>query len=243
MSKDFDKKKLSALNYLLNEIKPDKRHKTLQNAKKQIKLNETENSFNKIITAGEDLFFRIGVNKGHIKAKKEFETTRDNAIHFLNDKIKEILQLKTQIELKNRLISELFIRKEKSLIIAYKDLRHNQLIYFRQPKITDYYGSDNKNMGRIKKGKKWEDHRLSLITHYFKNYEEISELEEYPLYKVLNVKKSYIELQNLNTKNIIKLIHNRQYTPYILFTHNQYIPRIKKTSQTNLNTFSLKEVK
>ena len=90
MAKSFDKRKFSALNYLLYEIKPDLKRKTLENAKKQIKLNEIENNFNQIIILGEDLFFRIGTKKGFIKAKKEFENIRDNTIYFLNDKINEI---------------------------------------------------------------------------------------------------------------------------------------------------------
>ena len=239
MAEKFDKKKFSALIYLVNHIKPDEKQKTLQYAKEE--LNEIENKFDDIISLGEDLFFRIIAKKGYIKAKQEFEHTRNDTISELDHTINRLFDLKTRLEVKTRLISELFTKKLKPLTVKFEELSPNQAIYFQNSTNIDYYSNDVVNIGRIKdKEDNWKDHTLALSTYYLKDYEEIEELEEYPIYRVKTIKKSYVEIQEKTTKNIIRLLPKRVYTPYILFRHNKYIPTIKNTSQVNLTTYHIK---
>jgi len=241
----FDQRKFSAFISLLNEVTPNQKPKLI----KKIKTSMTEltERIDTIISLGEDVFVRLFTKKGYKKAQKEFEQTRDDLridIHYKLDKVNRLTQ---ELITRNALIKELFTGKHGYLSIHYDHLQEGMTIYFRTSSIKEKYGFRSKtneyfNMGRTKDDSgNWTDKHLTLPHFFYSPQDKFSEIPEYPLYKVVSVKKSHTTLQEFTTNQEIKLISTRKYSPYILYYHNAYLPEIKSYTQPRVYSYFLRE--
>lgn len=237
----FNRRKFSAFISLLNEVSPNQKPKLL----KKIKTNMAElaEKIDTIISLGEDVFVRLFTKKGYKKAQKEFEQARDDLRMDIQYELEKASRLTQQFTTRSVLIKELFTGKHYHLSIPYDRLQEGMTIYFRTSSIKEKYGFRSKtneflNIGRIKDDRgNWIDKYLALPHFFYSPQDELSEIPQYPLYKVIYVKKSYISLIELTTNQEIKLISNRKYSPYILYYHNAYLPEIKSYTQPTITSY------
>jgi len=237
----FDRQKFSAFISLLNEVTPDQKPKL----QKKIKTNMAElaEKIDTIISLGEDVFVRLFAKKGYKKAQKEFEQARDDLQMDIQYKLEKANRLTQELTTRNALIKELFTGRHSFLSVRCDHLQEGMTIYFRTSSIMERHKFRSKtneylNIGRIKDDSgKWIDKHLALPYFFYSPEDELSEIPEYPLYKVISVKRSYISLIELTTNQEIKLLSNRKYAPYILYYHNAYLPEIKSYTQPSISLY------
>jgi len=145
----------------------------------------------------------------------------------------------------NQLVKELFNGKEGEMRIDFDQIQRGTHLYFVTSKGKSNFNfrksSDYFNMGRGKKEDKWEDVNLSLVDSY-RTYDlsETSEapmIPENPIYRVKEVKSNEVVLIDTATKETVKILANRKYSPQIIYFHNQYKSQVKAYKKTDLKEF------
>ena len=143
----------------------------------------------------------------------------------------------------NQLVKELFNGKEGEMGVDFDQLQRGTHIYFVTSKSKSSFSfrqsSDYLNVGRGKKGDKWEDIGLSSVDSYRTcDLSETSEIPENPIYRVKEVRSNEVALIDTAAKETVKILASRKYSPQVIYFHRQYKPRVKTYKETNLHAFS-----
>jgi len=191
-----------------------------------------------------DFCNRVFNGRGYITAEKNFrslqsEITSDYAYNTdrLGQAYKSVVQ-------HNQLVKELFSGKEGKMGVNFDQLKRGTHIYFITSKgksdFTLRHSSDYLNIGRSKSESedKWKDVSLSSVDSY-RTYDlsETQEVPENPIYRVKTVKPSEVVLIDTATKETVKILANRKYSPQVIYLHNQYKPQVKNYKKTDLKEF------
>jgi hypothetical protein len=59
------------------------------------------------------------------------------------------------------------------------------------------------------------------LPHYCTDFKNMSYIPKYPIYRVVSVNRGSIDIENIDTKDIVRLISNRKYEPRILLFNNK----------------------
>ena len=131
--------------------------------------------------------------------------------------------------------------------VAFEQLQRGTHVYFVTSKgkssFTFRQSSDYLNVGRSKKGDKWEDIDLSSVNSY-QTYDlsETPEIPENPIYRVREVKPNEVALIDTSTKKTVKILASRNYSPQVIYFHHQYKPQVKSYKKTDFLLVSIKDI-
>ena len=126
--------------------------------------------------------------------------------------------------------------------VDFDQLQKGTHLYFITSKsksnFTFRQSSDYFNVGRSKKEDKFEDVDLSSVNSY-RTFDlfEASEVPENPIYRVKEVKPNEVMLIDTTTKETVKILASRKYSPQIIYFHDQYKPQVKAYKKTDLKEF------
>lgn len=126
--------------------------------------------------------------------------------------------------------------------VDFDQLQRGTHVYFVASKSKSNFSfrqsSDYLNVGRSKKQDKWQDVNLSIVDSY-RTYDlsETQEVPENPIYRVKAVKLNEIVLIDTATKETVKILASRKYSPQIIYFHHQYRSQVKVYKKTDLEEF------
>ncbi len=155
------------------------------------------------------------------------------------------MQARKNIVQYNKLVKELFNGKKGEMGVDFDQLQRGSHVYFVTSKSKSSFSfkqsSDYFNVGRTKRKEKWDDVDLSLIDNY-RTYDlsetsEAQEVPENPIYRVKEVKSNEVALIDTATKETVKILASRKYSPQTIYFHDQFKPQVKSYKKTDLNTF------
>ena len=143
------------------------------------------------------------------------------------------------------MVKELFNGKEGEMEVDFEQLQRGSHVYFVTLKSKSNFSfkqnSDYFNVGRSKEEDKWENVDLSLVDSYraydLSETSEALEVPENPIYRVKEVKSKEVALIDTATKETVKILASRKYSPQTIYFCHQYKPQIKSYKKINLNTY------
>lgn len=236
----FNNRDFSIFVSILNDLEETNFVDLIESYDNMAKSIDTE--FDELISIGKEFCYKAFNRKGFKKIRAEFETSRSNLLHERQHEIFQMDAIRRKILIHNIMLRKLFRGLKGTCKLSFSTLQKGMNLYFRKAHVKDSTFSftnkyTNFNVGRIKNLEgKWEDFYLSPI-RWHSNYEVSRTVPEYPIFKVVAVKSREIEIQNAQTKQKVKLLSSRHYSLYLLYFYSQYKPKLKRTSQSDMNQF------
>ncbi len=221
-SPSFTSRKFAILMSIVNRFADFDKDKVSKRFKAEF--NSRTSHYDDAVLLIKDYGRRSILSKPHKKAKRDMEQLLGRFFHRYEELIFELSQKIKLLNLYNRLIRNLFVGK-KNISLTYSTLKEDMFVYFEYSEINEtrtWRGSnknDFTNVGRISSNSGWGDYDLAP-SRYFSYYDTVSSYDNFPVYKVISVKSSGVELEDIETKQIVKLISSRKYSPKILFFDN-----------------------
>ncbi len=192
---------------------------------------EIQTKFAETRVLAHDYIERKTTDKAHKKAFKDYNKEHNELMYSYQSQTSTAKRLLRNIKRQNELISQLFEKETKKHVSVFGTFVKDSLVYFPYSKTSDvrnFGGSKTKkhfNIGREKLVDNWYDLNLSPIGKY--SYSTAKPF--YPIYRIISIKKSEVELKQLYTKKIIRLIKSREYYAFNLHLRNT-------TPQATLNS-------
>lgn len=236
----FNNRDFSIFVSILNDLEETNFVDLIESYYNMVKSINTE--FNDLMSIGKEFCYKAFNRKGFKKIRAKFETSRSNLLHEYKYEICQMDAIRRKILIHNIMLRKLFHGLKGTKKLSFSTLQIGMNLYFRKAHVKDSTFSftskyTNFNVGRVKNSdSKWEDFYLSPI-RWHSNYDVSRTVPEYPIFKVVAVKSREIEIQNIQTKQKVKLLSNRHYAPYLLYFYNQYKPEFRHTSQSDMNRF------
>ena len=205
--------------------------------------SDLEEKWLELLDVFRDFCNRAFNGRGYVKAEKSFRSLQGEVASDYAYRTDRLEQARKFIVQHNQLVKELFNGKEGEMGVDFDQLQRGTHVYFVTSKSKSDFAfrqsSDYLNVGRGKKGGKWQDIDLSSVNSY-QTYDlsETPEIPENPIYRVKEVKSNEVALIDTATKETVKILANRKYSPQVIYFHDQYRPRVKTYKETNLHAFS-----
>ena len=204
--------------------------------------SDLEEKWLELLEVFKDFCNRVFNGKGYITAERNFRNLQGEIASDYAYRTDRLEQARKNIVHYNQLVKELFNGKEGEMGVDFDQLQRGSHVYFVTSKsksnFTFRQSSDYLNVGRSKKEDKWEDLDLSPVDSY-RTYDlsETSEVPENPIYRVKEVKPNEVVLIDTATKETVKILASRRYSPQIIYFHHQYKPQVKAYKKTDLKKF------
>lgn len=195
-------------------------------------LEQINDDYSELTHLARDFFFRSTSDKPIIKAKQNFESLRDDLIEKMLEKKRELNSYIKKLKIFNRLKKNLFKGFKHKIGLFYEELQEGFYIYFinssKKESLFLHKKISYTNIGRVfeTQTEKWVDTDLTR-SRFISLRSDISRISNYPIFKVLKTKKSYIEIENIESKEINRLIHNRKYKCNLLIFQDKYFPDLR----------------
>jgi len=230
VSPQFDRKEFTVLLSLINNIEYNG-----DDTKRDFweeKISDLEERFQYLVSLAEDYIDRRISKRPFKKAKKEFIINQKRIKNKCKATIHEFQLLRDNLILRNRLTGKLF--KDTTGDITYLDekkLLRGDFIYFRnfsERESISWRGSKicrYSNVGRAD----GENVHLSPLSDNYPTYIDKSSPPPYPIYEVIKVRKKSIDIKEIESEKVIRLIFtaNRDYYPYRIHLPVEKGPREK----------------
>ena len=207
--------------------------------------SDLEEKWLELLDVFKDFCNRAFNGRGYVKAEKGFRSLQREVASDYAYRTERLEQARKSVVQYNQLVKELFNGKEGEMGVDFDQLQRGAHVYFVTSKSKSNFAfrqsSDYLNVGRGKKGDKWEDIDLSSVDSY-QTYDlsetlEATEVPKNPIYRVKEVKSNEVALIDTTTKENVKILANRKYSPQTIYFHHQYKPQVKAYKKTDLNTF------
>ncbi len=232
VSSQFDRMEFTVLLLLINDIEYNG-----DDTKKEFwegKISDLEERYQYLVSLAKGYLNRRINSRPFKKAKKEFIINQKRIKNKCKATIQEFQLLRDNLILRNRLIGKLF--DDTTEDIAYLDVKkllRGDLIYFRnfsERESVSWRGSKiyrYSNVGRAN----GENIRLSPLSNNLPTYIDKSNPPPYPIYEVIKVRKGSIDIKEIDSDKVIRLIFtpNRHYYPYRIHLPVENRPREKIT--------------
>ncbi len=237
---EFDREKFTVLLSLQLRIFSENFKNLIPNSKNFT--TDLEDKWLDLLEVFRDFCNRVFNGRGYITAEKNFRSLQSEIASdyaYNTDKLEHAHKSVVQ---NNQLVKELFIGKEGEMGVDFDQIQRGTHLYFVTSKSKSSFNfrqsSDYLNVGRSKKENKWEDLDLSLVNSY-QTYDlsDTQEVPENPIYRVKAVKPNEVVLIDTDTKEIVKILASRKYSPQIIYFHDQYKPQVKAYKKTDLKEF------
>ena len=230
-SSKFDSRKFAVLMAIVNGLDDFKKEKFSERFKN--KFGGINSHYDTVTALIIDFCKRRCIGKSYKKSEKEmmhaikrFSRKYGDLISELNRKIKTLKRY-------NRLCHVLFTGS-KYVPLNFSTLKVDMVIYsiFSKTIEASSWNGGKKynyiNVGRVKNNTKWEDYNLAL-TSYYSHFDKLSYYKKFPIYRVISASKGEVELEDIETKQKVKLIPSREYSPRILlFSEEKGIKFVQK---------------
>ena len=236
----FDRKRFTVLLSLQLRIFSENFNDLIPNSENFT--TDLEGKWLDLLEVFKDFCNRVFNGRGHVTAEKSFRNLLREVASDYAYRTDRLERARKSVVQHNQLVKELFNGKEGGMGVDFDQLQRGTHLYFVTSKGKSSFNfrqsSDYLNVGRSKKEDKWEDIDLSLVGSY-QTYDlsEIQEVQENPIYRVKEVKTNEVALIDTDTKETVKILANRKYSPQIIYFHNQYKPRVKTYKKVNIKEF------
>ena len=236
----FDRKKFTSLLSLQLRIFSENFKSIIPNSENFTA--DLEERWLDLLEAFKDLCNRVFNGRGHVTAEKSFRSLQGEIASDYAYRTERLEQARKSVVQHNQLVKELFNGKEGGMEVNFDHLQRGAHVYFVTSKGKSSFAfrqsSDYLNVGRSKKDDKWRDLDLSLVDSY-KTYDlsENQEVPENPIYRVKEIKSNEVVLIDTDTKETVKILANRKYSPQVIYFHRQYKPRVKTYKKASIKEF------
>lgn len=237
---EFDRKRFTVLLSLQLRIFSENFKTLIPNSENFT--TDLEEKWLDLLEVFKDFSNRVFNGKGYVKAKKSFRSLQSEIASDYAYRTERFEQARKSIDQYNQLVKELFNGREGEMGVDFNQIQRGTHLYFVTSKsksnFTFRQSSDYFNVGRSKKEEKWENLDLSLVNSY-QTYDlsETQEVPENPIYRVKEVKPNDAVLIDTATKETVKILASRKYSPQIIYFHDQYKPQVKAYKKTDLKEF------
>ncbi len=237
---EFDRKRFTVLLSLQLRIFSEDFNNLIPNSENFT--TDLEGKWLDLLEVFKDFCNRVFNGRGYLKAEKSFRNLQSEIASDYAYSTDRLEQARKRIVQHNQLVEELFNGKEDEMKVNFDQIQRGTHLYFVTSKGKSSFNfrqsSDYFNIGRSKRGEKWEDVDLSSVDS-FRTYDlsETQEVPENPIYRVKEVKPNEIVLIDTDTKETVKILANRKYSPQVIYFHHQYKPQVKTYKKTDLKEF------
>jgi hypothetical protein len=238
---EFDRKRFTVLLFLQLEIFSDNFKNLIPNSENF--LSDLEEKWLDLLEFFKDFCNRVFNGRGYVTAEKSFISLQSEIASDYAYRTERLEQARKSIVHYNQLVKELFNGKEGEMGVDFNQLQRGTHLYFVTSKGKSNFSfrksSDYFNVGRSKKeDNKWEDIHLSSVDSYQTyDFSTTQEALENPIYKVKEVKPNEVVLIDTATKETVKILSSRKYSPQIIYFNHQYRPQVKAYKKTDLKEF------
>lgn len=184
------------------------------------KISKLEQKYEELIVLAKDYHIRRLSKRPTKKAKKIFEEFQRKLRSKCLNTLSNYSELRDNLLLENQLVNKMFDGIKGKIELLKDDLKEGQHIYFRNcSEKEDWSWKGGKSTNYINIGRA-NGENIKLSPNYKGYYilPDDSENSVYPVYKVIKVNKSSVDLKEINSEKEVRMVFNniRKYKPYLI---------------------------